>query len=102
MAITWPEAKFLCDARRRGVVFDRMATIGRQNCGVSPSALLQLFGKYGITPPAGKLDVTTDLPYAEPILECLGARQIDSIDNSEYESATRIWDLNQPIPEDWY
>ena len=37
----------------------------------------------------------------EPFLRHLGARQVDSCDASAYEGATRVHDLNQPIPGDW-
>jgi hypothetical protein len=37
----------------------------------------------------------------EPFLRQLGARQVDSCDASAYEGATRVHDLNQPIPGDW-
>lgn len=36
--------------------------------------------------------------YAEPFLELLGAQRIESLDASDYEQATIIHDLNDPVP----
>ncbi len=38
--------------------------------------------------------------YCEPLFEILGASKTDSIDFSDYEKATVIHDLNQPVPEE--
>jgi len=53
-------------------------------------------------PPAGRIGVTTELPYAEPLLECLGGKSIDSIDNSNYEGCTKQHDMNEAVPEEWH
>lgn len=36
--------------------------------------------------------------YSEPLFQALGATQVDSMDNTTYEGANHIHDLNQPIP----
>ena len=37
------------------------------------------------------------------MMECFGATSVDSYDNSDYESATHVWDMNRPLaPEKKY
>ena len=71
--------RFLHAARRLGADFDATLQLGRQ-------AVTD-----GATPIAGR--------YAEPLLHHLGARTADSLDASDYEQATQIHDLNQPLPD---
>jgi SAM-dependent methyltransferase len=37
--------------------------------------------------------------FIEPVLELLGAQKIDSLDFSDYERATIVHDMNEPVPE---
>jgi hypothetical protein len=37
--------------------------------------------------------------YIEPLLKRFGANRIESVDNSSFENATIVHDLNEPIPE---
>lgn len=39
--------------------------------------------------------------YSEAFLRELGAREVASLDYSEYEGATLLHDLNQPVPQEW-
>jgi SAM-dependent methyltransferase len=39
--------------------------------------------------------------YAEPFFEALGASRVDSLDNSDFEGAKFVHDLNQTIPAQW-
>jgi hypothetical protein len=43
-----------------------------------------------------------DNAFAETMFEALGFAGIESIDISDYEGATHVWDLNQPVPQDWH
>jgi hypothetical protein len=36
--------------------------------------------------------------FAEPLLNLLGAKDVCSLDASDYEQATYVWDLNEPCP----
>src|SRR5437762_12288642 len=36
--------------------------------------------------------------YAEEFLKYLGAKTVHSLDNSDYEGATHVHDMNKPIP----
>src|SRR5262245_13897032 len=89
--------KLLLTAKRRGVSFARVATIGRQSLGVSPSTIAQLLGWFGYTVADGEITALIDGGYAEGLLRFLGARESESVDYSPYEGATIIQDMNVPI-----
>ena len=66
-----------------------VATLGRQEAhGLSPEAVASLLGS--------PMAVGS---FAEPILERLGATSVTSIDASDYEGATMVVDLNEPIDD---
>jgi hypothetical protein len=76
-------------------------TIGRQYLFVPPGTLvnhLRESGKIGrITQPAIETFLKADNFYVDNFLRLLGAESVDSIDYSDYEKATIIHDLNQPL-----
>jgi len=76
-------ARFLKASPIRG----RVLMLGRQNLYVVPDDLENLCP--GLAPSE----------YAEPLLTYLGAEKVDSLDASNYEGATILHDLNQPVPD---
>lgn len=46
-------------------------------------------------------EMVQDDGYAETMFEKLGFGRPETLDYSDFEGAQRIWDLNQPVPEDW-
>jgi SAM-dependent methyltransferase len=71
-------------------VLGNTATLGRQQIFLAQSA----FARAGV-----HYDNVSG--YCEPLLtEHFGATRVDSIDNSHYEGATIIADMNLPIPKD--
>ncbi len=94
--------QFLLAARQLGVSFERTATIGRQRLYVSESLLRQRLAAFGMTTSTdtAKRLLEEAGGYSEPFLRLLGAVHTDSIDASDYEGASRVLDLNQPVPPD--
>lgn len=94
--------QFLLAARVRGVSFDRTATIGRQQLVVTPSWLRRRLRRSGFD--VDRRDAERLLSesggFAESFLRLLGAREVVSVDASDYEGASRTVDLNQPLPVD--
>ncbi|WP_054536215.1 class I SAM-dependent methyltransferase [Herpetosiphon geysericola] len=96
--------RFLLEARSTGVQFKQSLTLGRQGMHLGVYDLQQVFAEVGETlPPIVAQTLTRDAVdgeplFAEPLLHYLGASSADSIDFSDYESATILHDLNQPIP----
>ncbi len=69
----------------------RTATLGRQEIMTNPVDFDRIMG-------AGLHDVRT--AYCEPLLErAFGATAIESIDNSTFENATHLHDMNRPLPD---
>lgn len=95
-------AQFLLAARARGVSFDRTATIGRQQLVVTPSWLRRRLRRSGFD--VDRRDAERLLSesggFAESLLRLLGAREVVSVDASDYEGASRTVDLNQPLSAD--
>ena len=104
MGVDIKTAEFLISAKAMGVSFRHTCTLGRQCIFVSPKALAKLLKRYACLP-ANYFQTYTPythkepVPYSEPFLQILEAEQIDSIDNSAYEDATVIHDMNVPIPD---
>lgn len=97
MGIDINTAKFLISAYEDGVRFDRTITLGRltlyvdeQNCSVLQQHLDR-------TVPRSTKLIAKGL--AEPLFQALGAKQLDSMDRSDFEGATVLHDLNFPIED---
>lgn len=86
--------RFLIDARRRGVEFGEVLTLGRQDLNVFPAKMAQVLEANGFTAAAFK---TADrVLFAEPCFRSLGAKNVSSLDASGFEGANFVHDLNQP------
>src|ERR1035441_1270490 len=88
--------RLLTESRKRGLSFRSTMMIGRQTyCQLKASDLRDA------------LNITNedaselfDQHFIEPLLQRLGASRVESLDNSAYEQATIIHDLNQPRSEE--
>lgn len=93
--------KFLLFAKDEGVRFTRTATIGRQQLFVDAATLQKQLAAFGVVRRREDIDalVTKGAGFAEPVFELLGASEVSSLDASNYERATHIVDLNEPVPD---
>jgi len=77
--------------------------IGRQIFALNRSDLRKSLADFGF--PSDKETVDSifcdNNGYAEMFLRYLGANQVHSFDYSDYEGATHIQDMNQPIPDEF-
>lgn len=93
-------AELLIAARKKGVRFDRSVMLGRSSLHAFPQAVATVLEQNGL--PAEKFkQAGPECAYAEPLFEALGATRVDTIDNSDYEGAKFVHDMNQPIPAEW-
>lgn len=100
MGLDLNSVQFLVAAKKRGASFERTVTIGRQGLGVFPRKVRAFLEKNGL--PAGAFaGAGPECAFAEPFFAALGAQQVDSMDNSNFEGAKLLHDLNQPIPAAW-
>lgn len=100
MAITKNDCNFLFYIKKKfAVSFDKSLMLGRLNLYVKKDDVASFINKYG-----GNVknvnDVNLESEYSEPLFDILGAKSIDSIDYSDYEKASIIYDLNKPIPNE--
>lgn len=91
--------RFIIYARERGVDLSRTAMIGRQGLHLRPADLATVLKKSGVTIDKQTISriFEADGGYAEELFRSLGANEVHSFDHSEYEGATHIHDMNQPI-----
>jgi len=73
--------------------------IGRQGLHVDKTTLATNFCDFGMNAVDSGAMLKQADGYAEPFLKSLGAREVDSIDASDYESATIIHDMNLPVAD---
>ncbi len=93
--------RMLLHAKAMGADFSKFAMIGRQAIHMSRENLAQVLGEFGVE--SSRTTLETLMPksgrpyYAEPLLRHLGAEDIHSFDNSSYEQATHLHDMNLPV-----
>jgi SAM-dependent methyltransferase len=89
--------RLLLLAKRLGANFKDVATIGRQGLHLTPQQLQKECADFDVSCD-GKNNETFDYRYSESLFSLLGAQTTQSIDNSDYEKATIIHDMNNPLP----
>ena len=93
--------KFLLYAKSVGADFSKFAMIGRQSLHLTETELgraLRIFGHETDNATVHALHTDSN-GYSESLLTHLGARDIHSYDYSDYELATDVLDMNQPISD---
>jgi hypothetical protein len=97
MGLDVPSAQLLCCAKSIGADFSDTITIGRQNFNLSDIGVItSVMSTIGV--PREQISTIWQSGFAEPFFALLGARQVSSVDASDYEGATYIHDFNQPLP----
>src|SRR5690242_14445837 len=102
MGLSIDGTRFVAQARQAGVRFERTLTLGRQHMVVGPERIETILRESGAwPPPQGEAAFRQALRASswrfETFAAALGAKVVDSCDASDYEGATIIHDLNQPI-----
>lgn len=86
MGMDLPALKHLKHCKQYGS-FGETLTLGRQEIHISPDVIcsyLNVNSKY--------------FGYCESLLiDCFGSTSVESVDNSDYENATLLWDMNKII-----
>jgi hypothetical protein len=103
MGLVSNSIKFLIEARKSGVRFDETLTLGRQHMTLSLERAASLLREYNFwPPPGGEAAFLAELQQAkwrfDVFARALGAKNVSSMDVSDYEQATVIHNLNQPVP----
>jgi len=96
MGLETNAAALLLKIRRDDVPFGRVLTLGHQHLHLEPAAYRRILARLG-------RPLTDEVPvYADSLLEALGATAVEALDASTYEGATRLHDLNEPVPVSWH
>src|SRR4051812_14839490 len=88
--------QFLITARKEGVEFGDVLTLGRQDLNVYPAKMRAVLGKHKFSTAAFAPDAR-DTGFAEPVFKSLGARNVYALDASNFEGAEFVHDLNEPL-----
>jgi hypothetical protein len=96
MGIDVPAVQLLCCAKNIGVDFSETMMVGRQTVFVPPAAAASILGAIGIL--REQTSAIVEGQFAEALFALLGARQVSSVDASDYERATHIYDFNHALP----
>lgn len=101
MGLELSHIKYLYLARQKFAVhFDSFLMLGRQNLKVSNKSLQAMLSNIGI--PGVGTDFFQKDGFSETLIKKLfDAKEVDSLDYSDYENATIIWDLNKPIQSEY-
>lgn len=105
MGITYCDAMMLWSAKKRGVTFDRVLSVGHQCLYLHRRELTFLKGEYRTaTGSSGTpLDGYRWGDYADGFLSgFLEASAVTVLDMSDYEGADILHDLNTPVPTSWH
>lgn len=88
-------AALLMKLRADRVPLGTVVTLGRQDVHLDPDSYAQL---------RQQLDLPSDFApaYADEIIRAIGASSVEAMDYSDYQGATLLHDLNQPLPRDWH
>ncbi len=104
MAVEHNVVKMLLWAKNLGVSFEKTLTLGHQGFECSPSRFRRALRDFGFSntqkeigrcfhrPPMGQL-------FVDEFFHLLGAKEITTVDRSDFEGANLLHDLNERFPE---
>ena len=98
MGLDINSVQFLLAARKRGARFDDILTLGRLSLNVYPAKMVKVLQGEGL-PCEPFVRAATETEYVEPFFDSIGAKKTASLDASDFEGATYVQDMNQPVPD---
>jgi hypothetical protein len=103
MALIFHDARMLWEAKLRGTSFRKTLTVAHLFLFLHPPEVRSLQKAYRTAYPTAGLNALEEYrwgDYSDCFLRAfLGVEELEILDNSAYEGATLIYDLNQPVPE---
>lgn len=98
MGLTKNCSTFLFYAKSLGASFEKTIMLGRLGLHMNKEDIQSNIDHFRNNV-KGIAEVSFKDEYSEPLFEILGAAHTDSMDVSDYEKATVIHDMNNPIPD---
>jgi len=104
MGLSYHHVVFLARAKQQYVCFDRIGTIGHQTLCLPQHQIEQLARRYGIVLGGATFPTSSNRQeYADRFLRVfLGAREVKSLDYSEFEGCDIVADMNTPISHEYH
>jgi hypothetical protein len=104
MGVDYNAVKLLLWAKKLGVSFERTLTLGRQGFDCPPGRLQKAVSAFGLPATKEEIDHCFDRASMGPLMadgffRFLGAKELISVDYSDFEGATLLHDLNEPFPK---
>ncbi len=100
MGLAYHDVALLAKAKKNNIRFDKILTIGHQTLYVSQKKIEHLSKFYDINIGTAKFSYEE---YADNFLKSfLGAKDVKSLDFSDYEGSEIIHDMNKPIGANYY
>ena len=94
-------ASLLLETKKNGANFSSILILGRQSCNMTDADLLNLQKSYGICKISKSERLLKYRSYADQFFfHYLGVKELKIMDNSDYQGANIIHDLNCPITDD--
>ncbi len=98
--------RFLLRCHQSGVRFGSTLTLGRQHMLASPERIEAMMREFKAwPPPEGEEAFRRELRQTswrfDLLLKAIGAKEVVSCDASQYEGASLVHDLNEPVPTEW-
>lgn len=100
MGLNINATKLLLRLRAEGFEYGKVLTLGRQRLNLTKRHLQRNLDAFGYKADAHEIKKKNNA-YCEAFLGLLGATQVDSMDVSNYENATLLHDLNEPIGDQY-
>lgn len=98
MAVSILQALFLVESWREGAHFDSTLTLGRLGCLLSRRDLKRLARLLPKESKFVQMAERGEVPrYSEDLFKAMGAMRVDAMDASDFEGATILQDLNEPL-----
>jgi hypothetical protein len=96
MGLDINSVQFLIAARKSGIHFGDVLTLGRQSLNVFPGKMAATLEQHGF-PSELFRKASPECAFAEPCFLSLGATKVFALDASDFEGANFVHDLNKPI-----
>lgn len=98
MGLTKSDCKLLFYCKKEGVSFNQVLTLGRLTRYFSKQEIIELahtFLNESISP-----SLSLSQEFSDDLFKILGAQNYVTTDYSDYEGASFVHDMNQPLPQD--
>ena len=104
MGVDYNAAKLLLWAKKLGASFERTLTLGHQGFDCSAQQLREAVRDFGLPGSRKEIELCLERPPMGPVVadgffRFLGAKEVVSVDKSDFEGATLLHDLNEPFAE---